>query len=216
MPIEAPPTKQLAKKLTKGEETASRIMDAAEDLFARHGYDGTSLRQIASAANIQQPGLYNHFSGKQGLYKAVLHRALNPMAGALAQHLNRASGLHDYTDLPSLMTDLLLQHPQIAALFQQAMQGDSESVGNRLVRSWLDKLFTQGVTSLANANSPTGDEVDQATLAINVIAMFNITTGYFLAQPAFDSMAEGDLQAPENIERQKRLLRRVMQAMLIS
>ena len=36
------------RKETKGERTARRILDIAEDLFARQGYDGTSLRQIAA------------------------------------------------------------------------------------------------------------------------------------------------------------------------
>ncbi len=203
-------------KMSKGKLTAERIMDAAEDLFSRHGYEGTTLRQIAKQAEIQEPGLYNHFAGKLALYEAVLHRALNPMAEALGEHLSQASGLRDYTDLPSIMTDLLLDHPQIASLFQQAMQGDSESVGNRLVRSWLDRLFKEGILSLGDFGSSDEDDQDQAALAINVIAMFNLTTGYFLSQRAFDTMAEGDLQSPENIARQKRLLHRVMRAMLIS
>ena len=102
-------------KETKGERTTRRIMDVAEDLFAEHGYDGTSLRQIADGAGIKEPGLYNHFAGKQALYEAVLFRALNPMAEALSSHLEDASGLRDYTELPAIMTDLLLAHPQMAA-----------------------------------------------------------------------------------------------------
>ena len=203
-------------KLSKGQLTAERIMDAAEDLFAMQGYEGTALRQIAAAAQIQEPGLYNHFSGKLALYEAVLHRALNPMVEALGAHLGQATGLRDYTNLPSLMTDLLLDHPQIASLFQQAMQGDSESAGNKLMRGWLDRLFNEGILSLGDLGSPDEKERDQAALAINVIAMFNLTTGYFLSQRAFDTMAEGDLQSPENIAIQKRLLHRVMRAMLIS
>jgi AcrR family transcriptional regulator len=199
-------------------------MDVAEDLFATRGYDGTSLRQIADGAGIKEPGLYNHFAGKQALYEAVLHRALNPMADALAQHIEGASGLHDYTDLPSIMTDLLLAHPQMAALFQQAMQGESTSVGNQLVGAWLEKLFGQGMRSLeeieaAGVETPrrgsTGKN-DRATLAINLIAMFNLTTGYFLSQRAFNSLAGGELQDPDNIARQKRLLHKVIRAMLIN
>ncbi len=203
-------------KLSKGKLTAQRIMDAAEDLFSRQGYEGTTLREIAQRAQLQEPGLYNHFGGKLALYEAVLHRALNPMAEALSAHLSQASGLRDYTDLPSIMTDLLLEHPQIAALFQQAMQGDLDSVGNKLVRSWLDQLFKKGLLSLGGLGASAEDAPDQASLAIAVIAMFNLTTGYFLSQRAFDTMAEGNLQAPENIARQKRLLHRVMRAMLIS
>ena len=202
------------EKLTKGERTALRIMDVAEELFARQGYEGTSLRQIASGAGIREPGLYNHFSGKQALYEAVLYRALHPMAEAMGQQLEQAAGLRDYTDLPSQMTDMLLEHPRMAALFQQALQGDSESVGNQLMSNWLDKLFHQGLRSIEDVG-PAGD-TDLETLAINVIAMFNVTTGYFLSQRAFDSMASGDLTSPDNIARQKSLLHKVIRAMLIS
>jgi hypothetical protein len=48
-----------------------------------------------------------------------------------------------------------------------------------------------------------------------VIALFNLTTGYFLSQRAFESMATGDLKSPDNIARQKKLLHRVVRAMLV-
>ena len=207
-----PPEPEQAPKLTKGQRTAKRILDVAEDLFARQGYEGTSLRQIASGAGIREPGLYNHFASKQALYEAVLHRALNPMAQVLAAHLGEAPGLKAYTDLPSLMTDILLDHPSIAALFQQAMQGDRESTGNRLMMEWLDHLFVQGIENLEGLAA---NDTERAELALNVIAMFNLTTGYFLSQRAFDTMAEGDLHSPENIARQKTLLRKFMRAMLV-
>jgi hypothetical protein len=122
------------------------------------------------------------------------------------------------------MTDLLLAHPQMAALFQQAMQGDSTSIGNQLVGGWLEKLFKQGMRSLEEVGAPgigsqrlgSNDKEDRATLAINLIAMFNLTAGYFLSQRAFESLAGGDLQDPDNIARQKRLLRKVIRAMLIN
>jgi AcrR family transcriptional regulator len=203
---------------TKGERTAGRIMDAAEELFADQGYDGTTLRQIAERAEIREPGLYNHFAGKQALYEAVLFRALNPMAQALARHMERASSLREYTDLPAIITDLLLEHPKMASLFQRALQGDSSSVGNQLVNSWLERLFSQGMKNLAAFGGTTGNlsRDNRATLALNLIAMFNLTTGYFLSQRAFAALAEGNLLDPENIARQKRLLHKVIRAMLIS
>ena len=217
-----PASPKSAQKLTKGERTAQRVLDVAEDLFATQGYDDTSLRQIAAQAGIREPGLYNHFAGKQALYEAVLFRALNPMAEALADHMDKASNLREYTDLPAIMTDLLLEHPKMASLFQRALQGDSKSVGNQLMNSWLERLFSQGmenlekfdgVTSIGNAAQST--EL-RATLALNLIAMFNLTTGYFLSQRAFASLAGGDLLDPDNIARQKRLLHKVIRAMLIS
>jgi AcrR family transcriptional regulator len=205
-------------RLTKGERTAQRIMDAAECLFAMQGYEGTSLRQIAERAQIREPGVYNHFAGKQALYEAVLSRALSPMARALAQHMERATSLREYTDLPAIITDLLLAHPQMASLFQRALQDDNNSVGNQLVNTWLERLFNQGMDNLAAFGGANGNltREHRATLALNLIAMFNLTTGYFLSQRVFASLAEGDLLDAENIARQKRLLHKVIRAMLIS
>jgi AcrR family transcriptional regulator len=207
-------TKAGEPKQSKGEKTTGRILDAAESLFAAQGYDGTSLRQIAQITGIKEPGLYNHFASKQAIYEAVLHRAINPMVTALSSQLSQASDLRDYTDLPSIMTDILFEHPHIAALFQQAMRGDRDAIGNKLVEEWLRTLFEQGLQSMTEVAGPIED--NQATLAINVIALFNITTGYFLSQRAFEAMTEGELMAPENIARQKRLLHKVIRAMLVS
>ena len=125
---------QAAKALTKGEKTAQRLLDAAEIQFAARGYEASSLREIARQAGIREPGLYNYFSGKESLYEAVLDRALTPMVVALETHVAFGDGIRALASLPSIMTDLLLEHPQMAALFQQALQGDPQSVGNQMIK----------------------------------------------------------------------------------
>ena len=126
----------------------------------------------------------------------------------------------DYTDLPAIMTDLLLEHPQMAALFQQAMQGTAILLAIRWWATGWRSCSTRACEP-GRSGAPWGlhapaNEQDRATLAINLIAMFNLTTGYFLSQRAFDSLGGGQLQDPENIARQKRLLHKVVRAMLIS
>ncbi len=202
-----------SRPLSKGERTALRILDAAEILFASRGYEATSVREIARQVGIREPGLYNYFSGKQALYSAVLDRALTPMAEAMSQHMAAEDGLHAYTALPAVMTDLLLEHPQMSALFQQALQGDPDSVGNRLIKDWLDRLFAQG---LATMRALGHEEVDRADLVISTIAMFNLVTGYFLSGRALESMGLGLVTEPENIARQKKLLSKIQRAMLLS
>ena len=200
--------------LSKGQRTAQRLLDEAQILFASQGYDATSLRQIATAADIKEPGIYNHFASKEALYEAVLNRALTPLANAMADSVSQAGDIRDYTDLPALMTDLLWAHPEMAGLFQQALQGDAESAGTRLMQRWLHALFEQGVDSLKVLGSLA--DTDKATLAINVLAMFNLTTGYFLSQRAFNMMADGNVNSADNVARQKILLRKVVRAMLVN
>ena len=56
----------------KQEDTKQRILDAALELFAAHGYDSVSVGEIARAAGIKAPSLYNHFPGKQAIFDAIV------------------------------------------------------------------------------------------------------------------------------------------------
>jgi AcrR family transcriptional regulator len=48
------------------------IARAAGRLFARHGYAGTRLEDVAAAAHVTKPIVYRHFGSKKGLYMALL------------------------------------------------------------------------------------------------------------------------------------------------
>jgi len=56
---------------SRGEITRQNIKKVAHDLFIKQGYHGTSMRQIANAANLALSGLYNHFPGKEDVFREV-------------------------------------------------------------------------------------------------------------------------------------------------
>ncbi len=60
------------EKLKKGGVTRLAIEDAAIELFMEHGYHATSMRQIAERANLALGGIYNHFSSKEEIFKAII------------------------------------------------------------------------------------------------------------------------------------------------
>lgn len=59
------------QKRKKGLETTRQILDIAADLFARNGYDGVSVRQIAENAGIKESSLYNHFKSKADILETL-------------------------------------------------------------------------------------------------------------------------------------------------
>jgi AcrR family transcriptional regulator len=67
------------------------ILDAASELFAEHGYDGASMRAIATAAGVTTPVLYDHFESKGELYTALLQGHADALLGRWA-HLTGISG----------------------------------------------------------------------------------------------------------------------------
>jgi AcrR family transcriptional regulator len=56
----------------KGELTRIAIEDAAVELFMEQGYHATSMRQIAERAGLALGGIYNHFSGKDEIFEAII------------------------------------------------------------------------------------------------------------------------------------------------
>ena len=59
------------------ERTRSAVLRAAEKLFSRRGYSGTSMRDIARTSGVSQPLIHHHFGSKQDLYAAVRQRAID-------------------------------------------------------------------------------------------------------------------------------------------
>ena len=60
-------------------ETRTRILDAAEELFMQHGFEGTSMRHLTSRAGVNLAAVNYHFGSKQALIEAVFRRRLDPM-----------------------------------------------------------------------------------------------------------------------------------------
>lgn len=57
---------------SKGEVTRLAIEEAAIELFMEHGYHAASMRQIAEHAGLALGGIYNHFSSKEDIFKAII------------------------------------------------------------------------------------------------------------------------------------------------
>ncbi len=58
--------------LRKGERTRQVILDAAYQLFMEQGYHATSMRQIAEGSGLALGGIYNHFDGKEEIFREIL------------------------------------------------------------------------------------------------------------------------------------------------
>jgi AcrR family transcriptional regulator len=78
---------------TKGERTRRRLLEAAEQVFADHGYHDASIVKITEAAGVAQGTFYLYFSGKQAIFDVLVEdlnrRLRHAMADASAKGGNR-------------------------------------------------------------------------------------------------------------------------------
>jgi AcrR family transcriptional regulator len=60
------------KRAAQGRATRGQLIEVATRLFAEHGYEGTSIEAVLSAAGVSRGALYHHFPGKEALFEAVV------------------------------------------------------------------------------------------------------------------------------------------------
>src|ERR1700722_2215522 len=107
--------------------TKQRILDAGEREFAARGFAGARLREIAETAGVQPALIHHYFTDKQGLYRAVLDRALLPSSTESWSILGSRS---DLEGLLAGFIDLLLRFYSanrnlLAILRHEALSGSS-------------------------------------------------------------------------------------------
>ncbi|MFC0036761.1 TetR/AcrR family transcriptional regulator [Actinomadura rayongensis] len=73
-----------------GKERREQLLDIGRTLFAARGLDGTSVEEIAAAAGVSKPVVYEHFGGKEGLYAVVVDREFEKLLGLVAEALTSA------------------------------------------------------------------------------------------------------------------------------
>jgi AcrR family transcriptional regulator len=83
----------------------ARVLDAAVELFAQQGYDGTSVAQVVAAAGVAKGGFYHHFASKEALLYEVYGDLITRQLAAMDEIVAR--GAPPAETLRELITDLV-------------------------------------------------------------------------------------------------------------
>ena len=70
-----------------GTQRREQLLDVGRTLFAQKGYDAVSVEEIAKAAGVTKPIVYEHFGGKEGLYAVVVDREMRELLGRATEAL---------------------------------------------------------------------------------------------------------------------------------
>ena len=73
----------MSKRLSASQRRA-QLIDVGRSVFARNGYEGTSVEEIARAAGVSKPIVYQHFGGKVGLHAVIVDREMEYVVQSVA------------------------------------------------------------------------------------------------------------------------------------
>jgi len=68
-----------ADRTAASQRTMTKFLEAAESIFGRHGYEGTSVREIASTAGVNLGTLKHYWGSKRDLLRDLMERRLRPV-----------------------------------------------------------------------------------------------------------------------------------------
>jgi AcrR family transcriptional regulator len=104
-----------------------KILDAAEALFARRGYAGVGLREVASAVGLGKSSLFHHFRSKAELYLDVLRRVFERIDERLAPALAAPGTPVERLDRAvDTLIDALAEDPTTARLLLRGVFEDDD------------------------------------------------------------------------------------------
>lgn len=127
-------------------DSREKILDAAERLFARRGFSGVGLRELAEAAGISKSGLLHHFRGKTELYAAVAGRILQHFEErTLRAFAGGGDPFERFDRWLDAMIDTLAEQPTRARLLLRSLFEDDDLAGEseeeRAVDQTIHRLF---------------------------------------------------------------------------
>lgn len=175
-----------AKGAIKSEsETRERLLDAAEVLFAEHGFDGVGMRALAGQAQVNLGAATYHFKTKENLYIETLMRRFQPTNARRVEMLRAAEAeaggqpvavetIIECMLRPPFMT--VMAHPNFTALLSRSLFMPLPFLKEALFKEVgpSDKVF---IHALSKALPNLTDEVLAARLmfAGGVLLMFSST-----------------------------------------
>src|SRR6476619_2707689 len=86
--IKAPTRRTLAKQ-----QTRAKVLAAARRLFSEAGYEGATIRDIASAAGMSTGAVFANFSDKSDLFREIMSDDMEALNAAMRDAASR--GRHD-------------------------------------------------------------------------------------------------------------------------
>lgn len=197
----------------RGDDRQAQLLRIACRFFARYGYKGTSLRDIAQEAQITKAALYYHFPNKNTLYERIVLDGLRVLVEEVAEATSRAPTARDKVRTFMLATArIYVRDPDLWTAGSNAFWVDEDSVPRKSaieLRDRYEKLLRACIAE--GVESGEFKTVDPAITGRVVLSMVNGLSRWFrpggkftvdqVVEQYIDLLMSGLAQAPARRQR---------------
>ncbi|MBQ3223634.1 MAG: TetR/AcrR family transcriptional regulator [Clostridia bacterium] len=130
--------------MKKGDQRRQAIIEAAEQLFYKNGYEGTSVQDVLDVLKLSKGGFYHHFDSKLRLLEAICAQKVEA-ACVYAQQALEAAGEKAIDQLNALLSHMGLLNQEsldfVGLIIRVAYAGEGALLRDSLKRGYIDQLM---------------------------------------------------------------------------
>ena len=183
--------------------TREKILEAADELFGKQGFDATPTREIAEACGVNRALIHYHFQSKDGLLEAVLDRYYEKLAATIEGTLLSDGDIRERIyRLVDVYVNFLGENLGFSRIVQR------EASGGRHV-----DLISRRMVPLLHGLYPTTRQGEMAAQQM-LVSIYGMVVSYFTYSRVLEHLLEGDPLADEALAMRKLHICRVIDAML--
>ena len=137
------------------ESRKEKIVDIAAKHFSKHGFESTSLEEVAVEVGITKPAIYYHFKDKSALYESVLLGRLTRLANAVESAVGECEGVEEKLSCYiETFGEFLKRNRCFAAILAHEFADNGENMPDSATRELARTLNI--VTTILNEGIATG------------------------------------------------------------
>jgi AcrR family transcriptional regulator len=173
------------RRLTAGQRR-DQLFAVALRLFAERGYRATTMDDIAEAAGVTKPLVYQHFASKRSLYLELVDSVANDLLEAIGRATAAADGPRQQVEMGfAAYFRMVVSHEAAFTLLYGREEADDEELGNGLRK--VEVAIAEAIDPLIDAGL---DPAHRRQLAFGVVGMAEGASRQWIAQRLADPNAE--------------------------
>ena len=186
--------------------TRQRILEAADELFGKMGFDAATTRQIAEISGTNKALIHYHFRNKDDLFVAVLARYYEQLSAAVLTVLSEQGSIRDrFLRVIDVYVDFLTANLTFSHMVQREAAGGRHL--NRVV-AHMTPLF-QGATEVLQQAFPNATSDDMSPPQV-LVSFYGMIISYFTYSPVLEPLIGADPFSDANLARRKQHLAKMM------